>query len=97
MAGDSSKRALRRAGQAQEAPCPSPGSAATGGPEWDKLTQREKFIRTAREVEADETGEHFERAFSRAFPPRKPGEPVPSYVEQPATKGSRRKAKAIPD
>jgi hypothetical protein len=67
---------------------------ADNDPSWDRLTQREKFIRMAREVGADETGEQFERAFSRAFPPRKPGEPVPSYVEQPDTKGSRRKAKA---
>lgn len=58
------------------------------------LSQREKFIRAAREAECDETGEAFERAFARAFPPRKPGEPVVPYVEKPPTKGSRRKAKA---
>jgi hypothetical protein len=62
-------------------------------PEWDKLSQREKFIRTAREVGADETGEEFEQAFSRAFPPRKPGEPVTPYAQREPAKGSRRKAK----
>ena len=61
-----------------------------------QLTQREKFIQAAREAGCDETGEEFERAFSRAFPPRNPGEPVAPYVEQPAPKGSRRKAKAEP-
>ena len=30
--------------------------------EWVKLTQREKFIRTAREVDADETGEALDEA-----------------------------------
>jgi len=61
------------------------------------LSQREKFIRAARELGCDETGEEFERAFSRAFPPRKPGEPVTPYVEQAAPKGSRRKAKFGPE
>lgn len=31
--------------------------------------QREAFIRTAREVEADESGEAFERAFERVASP----------------------------
>lgn len=57
-----------------------------------QLSQREKFIRAAREAGCDETGEEFERAFARAFPPRKPGVPVAPYVEQPPPKGSRRKA-----
>jgi hypothetical protein len=65
-------------------------------PEWDALSQREKFIRTAREVGADETGEEFERAFSRAFPPREPGVPVAPYVQRQPPKGSRRKAKPGP-
>lgn len=34
-------------------------------PEWDKLSQREKFIRTAREVEADETGEALDEALRK--------------------------------
>jgi hypothetical protein len=38
---------------------------ATSDPEWDKLSQREKFIRTAREVEADETGEALDEALRK--------------------------------
>jgi hypothetical protein len=30
--------------------------------DWSKLSQREKFIRTAREVGADETGEKLDEA-----------------------------------
>jgi hypothetical protein len=41
-------------------------TAAAGGSlpneEWAKLSQREKFIRTAREVGADETGEALDEA-----------------------------------
>jgi hypothetical protein len=33
--------------------------------EWDKLSQREKFIRTACEVEADETGEVLDEALRK--------------------------------
>ena len=31
-----------------------------------------RFIETARELEADETGEAFERAFKKIVPPKKP-------------------------
>lgn len=45
---------------------PDAGGAAAGGepPDdgWEKLTQREKFVRTAREVGADETGEALDEA-----------------------------------
>ena len=35
---------------------------APSDPEWDKLPQREKFIRTARELGCDETGEALDEA-----------------------------------
>lgn len=54
------------------------------------------FERMARELGCDETGDAFERAFSRAFPPREPGVPVAPYVERQPPKGSRRKAKPGP-
>lgn len=47
-------------------------------PEAEK-TQAERFLETAREVGADETGEAFERAMDRIVPPRRPatsGKPV---------------------
>lgn len=74
----------------------APVKGAKGGSDdWSKLSQRERFIRTARELGCDESGEEFERAFSRAFPPRKPGEPVPAYTEtETPPKGSRRKPRA---
>lgn len=34
--------------------------------------QRQRFIETAKEVEADESGEAFERAFGKIVPPAKP-------------------------
>ncbi len=34
-------------------------------------TQKERFIEKARELEADETGETFERAFKRIAPEKK--------------------------
>jgi hypothetical protein len=55
--------------------------------------QSRRFIEMARELGCDETGEAFERAFSRAFPPRKPGQLVVPYAEREPPKGSRRKAK----
>src|SRR4051794_24615750 len=65
--------------------------AAPPTDDWSKLSQREKFTRTARELGCDESGEEFERAFSRVFPPRKPGEPAPSYAAAEPSTGSRRK------
>ena len=38
----------------------------------DEKTQKERFIETARELEADETGEAFERALKKIMPPAKP-------------------------
>jgi len=32
--------------------------------------QRKRFIETAKELEADETGEAFEQAFARVVPPK---------------------------
>ena len=40
-------------------------------PEAEK-TQAERFLETAREVGADETGEAFERAIEKIVPPRRP-------------------------
>ena len=51
---------------------PEAGPAAlapSSADDWSKLSQREKFIRTAREVGADETGEALDetlRAIGRA-------------------------------
>jgi hypothetical protein len=73
------------------APGAKPAKATPQDDDRSKLSQREKFIRTARELGCDESGEEFERAFSRAFPPRKPGEPVPPYTDaETPPKGSRR-------
>ncbi len=41
---------------------PKPTATTPPDDEWSKLTQREKFIRTAREVGADETGEKLDEA-----------------------------------
>lgn len=35
-------------------------------------TQAERFLETAREIGADETGEAFERAIERIVPPKRP-------------------------
>ena len=40
-------------------------------PEAEK-TQAERFLETARQVGADETGEAFERAIEKIVPPRRP-------------------------
>jgi hypothetical protein len=72
-------------------PNPWPAPMPPIDPEWDKLSQREKFIRTARELECDESGEAYRRALSLILPPRKPGEPVSKMAAQPAPKGSRRR------
>ena len=64
-------------------------------PEWDKLSQREKFIRTARELGCDESGEEYRHALGMILRPRKPGEPAPKIAKQPAPKGSRRRARKM--
>jgi hypothetical protein len=82
---------LRRRPQPRDAAMPksnAPESATDD--EWAKLSQHEKFIRTARELECDESGEAYRRALRVILPPRKPGEPAPKATEQPAPKGSRR-------
>lgn len=38
--------------------------------------QRQRFIDTAKEVEADETGEEFDKAFERIVPPNRPNKKV---------------------
>lgn len=43
-------------------------------PEAEKI-QAERFLETARQVGADETGEVFERAMDRIVPPRRPSRP----------------------
>ena len=35
-------------------------------------SQRERFIEKAREIEADESGKAFERAFKKIIPPARP-------------------------
>ena len=42
-------------------------------PPPDDKEQSRRFVETARELEADETGEAFERAFKKAVPPKVPG------------------------
>jgi hypothetical protein len=54
-------------------------------------TQAERFAEAARELGLDESGEAFERAMARIFPPREPGKPAPKLVEAEHAKGSRRK------
>lgn len=41
-------------------------------PKLDEKPQSERFIEAAREAEADETEEGFERAFERVIAPRNP-------------------------
>jgi hypothetical protein len=50
------------------APVPAPGEADDG---WAQLSQREKFIRTAREVGANETGEALDEALRAVARARK--------------------------
>lgn len=41
-------------------------------PEAEGKTQAERFLETAREVGADETGEAFEQALDKIVPPKRP-------------------------
>lgn len=41
-------------------------------PKPDDPEQSKRFVETAREIEADETGEAFRRAFARIVPPKSP-------------------------
>jgi hypothetical protein len=41
----------------------------------DNKEQSERFIEKAREIEADESGKAFERAFKKVSPPKKPHPP----------------------
>ena len=41
----------------------------TGQKVESKQTQRERFVQTAREIEVDESGETFEKAFEKLVPP----------------------------
>ncbi|MBT3071677.1 hypothetical protein KKP04_12470 [Rhodomicrobium sp. Az07] len=49
--------------------------------------QSERFRQTARELEADETGEAFERAFGKIVPPKTP---KPTKEPEPKTKKTRK-------
>lgn len=40
-------------------------------PKPDETPQRERFIEKARELECDESGKTFERAFAKMVPPNK--------------------------
>src|SRR4051794_20919406 len=58
-----------------DAPKRTAGKAASATPpddDWSRLSQREKFIRTAREVGADETGEALDAALRAIGRARKP-------------------------
>jgi hypothetical protein len=39
------------------------------------------FERMARELGCDKTGKAFEHALAHVLPPRKPGEPAPSFAQ----------------
>ncbi|MGE3783266.1 MAG: hypothetical protein AB7H71_11045 [Alphaproteobacteria bacterium] len=39
-------------------------------PEQDDPEQSKRFVETARQIEADETGEVFRRAFAKIVPPK---------------------------
>ena len=54
-------------------------------PEAEGKTQAERFLETAREVGADETGDAFERAMDRIVPPKRPA-PKGARADQPAPK-----------
>ena len=41
-------------------------------PKPDDPAQSKRFVETAREIEADETGEAFQRAFEKLVPPKPP-------------------------
>lgn len=43
---------------------------AKAKPKPDEKSQKERFIETAREVEADESGKAFERALKKVIPPQ---------------------------
>jgi len=40
-------------------------------------TQAERFVETARQIGADETGKAFERAFEKIVPPKRPASAIP--------------------
>lgn len=46
------------------------------------VAQRKRFIETARELGADETGEAFERMFIKVVPPKQPGQKATSATEE---------------
>jgi hypothetical protein len=52
----------KRHGDLPEGEAADPEAMSARDDEWSKLSQREKFIRTAREVRADETGEKLDEA-----------------------------------
>ena len=49
---------------------PKPRAAPTAAPKPDDPEQSKRFVETARELEADETGEAFQRAFEKIVPTR---------------------------
>jgi len=42
-------------------------------PQAATKTQHKRFVEAAREIEADESGKEFEKAFCRIVPPKLPG------------------------
>jgi hypothetical protein len=51
-------------------------------------TQAERFKRAAREHEADESGETFERAFKKIVPPKRPPPSKKRHITPPARLGT---------
>ena len=51
-------------------------------PKQDDKEQSKRFIEKARELEADETGETFERAFTKIIPPKRHGGGGPPKKDQ---------------
>jgi len=48
-----------------------------------QANQRDRFIETAREIQADETGKAFERAFGEIVPPKQRPAPKPKSPKPP--------------
>jgi hypothetical protein len=51
---------------------PSQPDAAPRDPKPDDPEQSKRFAEAARQIEADESGEAFRRAFDKIVPPRQP-------------------------
>ena len=52
-------------------------------PKADDKAQSKRFIEKARELEADESGEAFEREFTKIIPPKRPKKVKPDIPRSP--------------